>query len=350
MNKVALITSIDYELFGDGTGNVTREQINTTNYLKHLAEVNNVKLSIMFEYAQYIAYEKYEKFSDDNKKIREQLIDLIQSGHDVQLHYHAQWHNAKYNDCENIFELNLSNVDISSLKYEEIVHVLSEGKQFLENLLQPYKEDYQCVAFRAGSWAVEDENKLVKALIQTGFKIDTSVVPNVTFNEGYIKFSYPNCPHRYHYWYINKKLSEASLDRQLMEIPIYTIKNKLSIFKYINMKSIVLKLLIHKLYKQNISRQKMSIKDKIISKLFRNYYMADINSMKYTTLFNMIENVIEDKEFENEEIVPIMFVGHSKASYNMDDMYLLYNMLLDKYGNHIEYWTLQDVYKNIMDR
>jgi len=347
VNKIAIITSVDYELFGDGTGVVFREQIATTKYLCKLVQPYNVKLTIMFEYAQYLAYEKYAyencKFSEANAVIREQLIKLVLSGHDVQLHYHAQWHDAIYNAERGEFELNLNTVDISRLEYMEITTILRKGKIFLETLLQPYKKEYVCVAFRAGSWAVKNEEKLCQALIECGFKVDSSVVPNVKFDEGYVSFKYEHCPHRYHYWYLDRQLSKKfTKNKKLIEIPIYTIKDNFAFFKYMNIKSLKLKFLINKLYKHNISRNAMNFFEKVMKKIFRNYYMADINSMTSKTLINMIEQVISDDDFKDEDIIPVMLVGHSKSSYYMNDICLFYDYLNHKYGKNIEYWTLQD--------
>lgn len=100
MNKIALIFSSDYELFGDGSGNVLEEQIIPTNNTLEIFEPYGAKLTVMFEYGQYLAYEKYASehntFANDNILIKNQLIDLVKRGHDIQLHYHAQWYFAQY--------------------------------------------------------------------------------------------------------------------------------------------------------------------------------------------------------------------------------------------------------------
>jgi len=357
VNKIAIITSIDYELFGDGSGNVSREQINTTNYLRTLVEPHDVKLTIMFEYAQYRIYKKYEKefpkLAEDNKKIEKQLIELIQAGHDVQLHYHAQWHNAIYDKELEVFNVVLEEVDISSLDYSEIVSVLKEGKEFLEKLLQPYREEYRCIAFRAGSWAVKDEKKMVRALLESDFKVDTSVVPDVEFNEGFVDFRYLNCPSNYHYWYVDDKLSKQGAKQNLLEIPIYTIKSRLSLLKHLSKKSILVKLYIKQKYKNNIynkSKLKYNFFAKIKKKIYRNYYMADINIIKSKVLIDMIERVIDDSQYDEENIIPIMMVGHSKASYKMEDMHDLYEYLSEKYGDNVEYCTLQEASNYLMDK
>lgn len=116
MNKVALIFSSDYELFGDGSGDVFEEQILPTNNTLDLFGEYGAKLTVMFEYGQYLAYEKNasknNSFTKDNLLIRNQLIDLIKRGHDVQLHYHAQWYYSQYDSINQSFKVDLKYVEI----------------------------------------------------------------------------------------------------------------------------------------------------------------------------------------------------------------------------------------------
>ena len=346
MNKVALILSLDYELFGDGSGNVDREQIKPTRQLTELISKYDAKLTIMFEYGQYSAYQKYGNVNaeliDDNKKITDQLIRMIQAGHDVQLHYHAQWHNAQYDKAKNNFTVDLNHVDISSLQYNEIVTVLKEGKEFLEDLLKPYRSDYECVGFRAGSWAVKKQEKLLNALKDSGFKIDSSVVPNTKFESEQVNFEYKDCPHQYKYWYVDKLLCKDSSTAEFIEMPIYTIKDHLASFKYINPKYSLLRKTLKQLYSQKISEKNFSILQKIKKIMTRNYYMADLNTMSYKTLIQMVEKVIHDKENDNEEIIPLMFISHSKISYGMEDLNLFFDYLQKNYKDQVEFWTLQE--------
>ncbi len=346
MGRVALILSLDYELFGDGSGDVTREQILTTKHLLEVLSPYGAKLTVMFEYGQYVAYNKYGKENsnliDDNKKITNQLIELIKNGHDVQLHYHAQWHSAVYDQAKKEFKLNLSNIDISNLKYDEIVSVLKDGKQFLEDLLKPYRDDYECIGFRAGSWAVKDEKKLLSALKECGFKIDSSVVPNTKFESEQVNFEYKDSPHQYKYWYIDKVLSKNVCHSEFIELPIYTCKSPIAFLKYLNSKYQASRKTVKQLYGQKISEKNFSIFQKIKKVITRDYYMADLNTMSSKTLIKMVENGIHDNS-DNKEIIPLMFIAHSKVSYGIDELSNFFDYLQKNYKNQVEFWTLQEV-------
>ena len=350
MKKVALIFSLDYELFGDGSGDVEREQIKPTDRLLDIFSAYGAKLTVMFEYGQYLAYEKFSKentkFKDANEAIEKQLINLVKNGHDIQLHYHAQWRDAVYDAQAKQFNLNLNNVDISHLEYEEIVQVLKEGKCFLETLLKPYKPDYECVAFRAGSWAVKNEHRLVRALQASGFKLDSSVVPNARFESEYVNFEYKNSPHQYHYWYCEDDLSTSVSNGTIIELPIYTKKSPIAFLKYLNRKYTLSRKIVKTLYSQKISEVDFSLYGKIKRVLTRDYYMADINTMDYKTLIAMVEDVILN-DTSTRKVIPLMFIGHSKVSYYLDDLKLFFEYLEQNYQEKLEYWNLQETVVNL---
>ena len=354
MNKIAIILSSDYEVFGDGSGKVEAVQIKTTNDILQKLEPYGAKLSIMFEYGQYLAYEKFandkNSFSLDNKLIEEQLIGAIQNGHDVQLHYHAQWKNATYNADTKSFNVDLNHVDITSLEYTEIVNVLKQGKVFLEKLLKPYKSDYKCIGFRAGSWAVSNEKKLFKALKEIGFLIDSSVVPNTKFESEQVNFEYLNSPHQYLYWNINKDLSTRSLENNFIEMPIYTKKSRCSFLKYFNQKFLNNKKIVKKLYKSKISENNYSIFQKLAKVLNRNYYMADLNTMSADTLIKMVDDAYnENKSNEALIILPLMFISHSKTSFDLNDLNFFFEQLEKKYKDKIIYWGMQEATEYILN-
>ena len=353
MGKVALVLSSDYELFGDGSGNVTSEQITTTRHLLDILEPYGAKLTIMFEYGQYAAYAKYgadhPELHQDNAKITKQLIDAVNAGHDVQLHYHAQWYHARYDAVAQTFQLDLDTVDICSLPYEHIIRVLKEGKDFLETLLQPYREDYECIGFRAGSWAVSDESKLLRALKECGFKVDSSVVPNTKFESEQVNFEYKNSPHQYKLWYVNTTLSKNVYSSEFIELPLFTCKSPIAFLKYLNLKYYVSKKRVKQRYRQKISEKNFSLYQKIQKILTRNYYMADLNTMSSATLISMVKCVIQNNA-HTSETVPVMFIAHSKVSYGIDELHRFFSYLQRHHCDQIEFWTLQDVAAHYMQQ
>jgi glycosyltransferase involved in cell wall biosynthesis len=355
--KIGLITSLDYELFGDGTGIVEREQIFPTNHLKNIVSLYGAKLTILFEYGQFKAFEANKHINDvfeiSNAKTMAQLVDLVKSGHDVQLHYHAQWYKALYNPNIQAFDVNLNHVDFTSLEYPTMVEILKEGKKFLEDLLIPVNSNYKCIGFRSGSWAVSDEPKLVKALKECGFHADSSVVPNAKFESEQVTFKYEKCPHNYKYWMVDNFISKQSnsLKTNFFEIPPYTIKTFFAFLKYFNSKYFLSKNIVQRLYSTKICERNFSIWKKLYKILSRDYYMADINTMSYQTLIAMVERAIYDMNTsETDSIIPLMFIGHPKVSYGCDDLHLFYSYLNEHHPETVQYWTYQEAIEYLLEK
>lgn len=61
---LALIFSLDYELFRDGSGNVGRKQIAPTNALLDVFDQFFAKLSLFLEYGQYMGCSRFASPED----------------------------------------------------------------------------------------------------------------------------------------------------------------------------------------------------------------------------------------------------------------------------------------------
>jgi hypothetical protein len=348
--KLQLIFTLDYEIFGDGTGNVNREQIIPTNQLLDIFEQYNAKLTLFFEYGQYLGYEKFasehNSFEADNQLIVKQLKDVIERGHDVQFHYHPTWNKAKYENGEISLDSNL--FDISDLDEPEIEEILTSGKSFLEDLLKSINLEYECNSFRAGAWSMKKPSKVLPILKKCGFKCDSSVAPNAKFSSTYGKFDYTNSPKDFGSWYIDIRsdlLTKVSLNHDFLELPIYTKKSRLAFTKYFNQHYLKSQKIVSKFYKTKVSEQGMSKIDKIKKIIARNYYMADFNTMMPRTLLDMMNGIYQEYK-DTDKSIPLVLIGHSKSSYFNDELHLFFQQL-EKYDG-IEYKNMRDVVEKLI--
>ena len=146
---VLVILTDDYEIFGNGSGDIDNCLIKPTEKLLKLCTRYEVPVTLFVDVAEYWAF-----LEEENKgtlqegykpasKIREQLIEAIKSGHDVQLHLHPQWLNYKY-DRQNGWQVDLNLWRLPSLPYgskeerKSILGALYQGKRTLEEMLKPW--------------------------------------------------------------------------------------------------------------------------------------------------------------------------------------------------------------------
>src|SRR5690606_25811383 len=98
-----LILTFDYELYGDGSGDVFQHMIDPTNRILSVCDENNIKTTIFFEVLEYLKIKKEWEAGNQMgyiknpvEAIKIQLQEAARNGHDIQLHVHPQWVNAKF--------------------------------------------------------------------------------------------------------------------------------------------------------------------------------------------------------------------------------------------------------------
>ena len=183
-----LILSLDYEIFGNGAGDVQRDMIEPTNRILSICERHGAKMTIMFEVGEYWAFEQYDGQLRQSlgyspaEKIREQIFDAIRRGHDVQLHLHPQWIDARYEEetwrlCNSYWRLaDLPDGCGDEDQVASITGALYAGKRTLEQMIKPAKTDYECVCFRAGGFYAQPSRDIIRAMKHVGLRADSSVV------------------------------------------------------------------------------------------------------------------------------------------------------------------------------
>lgn len=183
-----IVLSLDYEVFGNGAGDVMRDVVEPTDRLLDICDRYGAKMTIMFEVAEYWAFEQYdERLRQDlgyspYEAMKKQAIDAIDRGHDVQLHLHPQWIGAEYDN--RIWRLNNAYWRLADLpgglgtqdQPASIAGALHRGKRTLEEMLVPVKRDYECICFRAGGFYAQPSHEIIRAMKTVGLRADSSVV------------------------------------------------------------------------------------------------------------------------------------------------------------------------------
>jgi hypothetical protein len=183
-----LVLTLDYEIFGNGSGDVMRNVIRPTDRLQRICDQHGAKLTIMFDVGEYWAFERHAEQLRQNlgyspsEEMRRQAVGAIQRGHDVQLHLHPQWIGAEYD--KGAWQLSNSQWRLADLpmglgnesQITSIVGALYSGKQTLEAMIKPVKADYRCVCFRAGGFYAQPSRCIIAAMKKTGLIADSSVV------------------------------------------------------------------------------------------------------------------------------------------------------------------------------
>lgn len=178
------------------------------------------------------AFEQLEKRNPDFKAaslIKAQLAEIVNSGHDVQLHLHPQWIGAKFENSQwslNYEYWRLANV--SSLDFGEygegVYGLLNKGKSWLESLITPIDPNYQCRSFRAGAWCIQPEEDIIEALKRLEFKSESSVARGLKFQGKLTYFDFTEFKNFPSEWPIGINLKAIDTQSGLKEHSIASAK------------------------------------------------------------------------------------------------------------------------------
>ncbi|MEY2486529.1 MAG: hypothetical protein QOH39_2177 [Verrucomicrobiota bacterium] len=311
-----VLFTLDYEIHGNGDGSPHDLMVEPTARMLDLFDAYGAKLTIMADVAEILKFREYrDQFGRDDyhyEAIVAQLQDAIRRGHDVQLHLHCSYFNARFENGK--WQQDWTEYNFAGLSEERINEVLGIGKTFLEEQLRTAKREYRCNVFRAGNWAVAPSRGVVRALINNGFEIDTSVFKDGQRNDHLVRFDYSEAPSELVPW----RASEADICRRddesaLLEVPIYCELRPVAAFLSVN-----------RLYRSYLSRNhrfnvpnlggrsNCSRKNDIISKLLRKHpWKADFNQCTGKQLIAAL-NRAEFKYGSSLVALPFVLIGHSK--------------------------------------
>ena len=184
----------DWELSGNGSGDVDELQFRPMRQLVEIYNAHGVRGSFNAEVMQQLTF---RRFQDSHPKLKtladgwdDHVRETFKQGHDIQLHIHPQWRGARYEG--GAWRLTS---DWSILNYDRDAarEMIAAGKEYLENLLRPIDGSYRCVSFRSGAWCIAPSEHMLSLLAEIGVVFDMSIVGGVRYDTKNIKLDYTNC-------------------------------------------------------------------------------------------------------------------------------------------------------------
>jgi len=228
INPSILIT-VDYELFVNGDGDIQTHMLKPADKLLAFLRNYDIPCTFFIETAEILAFKRAVESgcADESLKVAyqstiEQIKEMIQLGHDIQLHYHPQWSEAVYTPQG----WALSSTQGSLLQYgpERLRRDLVAGKDLLQSIGTSINSEYSCRIFRAGSFYYDRSDEVGRILFDIGIRADSSMV------RGYYRKSETGVVDHQDLLSVNKAwwLSldgscDSTLDRGLYEIPMWSV-------------------------------------------------------------------------------------------------------------------------------
>ena len=227
--------SFDHEIFfGENFFSENEILFKPTYRLMEVLVDNNVSGTFFTDVCSVLRY-KSLRMAEYPELMETQLKNLTSHKQDIQLHIHSHWYkseykNGKWNFDENSYRIHsfgFNNEDPDVLTANKII---KDTKVYLETLLKTVDPDYKCIAFRAGGFCLQPEQKLLSALIENGIIIDSSVVKHLNSEFENHSFSFLNVPKDTNWW-INpeggiERKAEPYPAKNIFEVPIGSLIKK----------------------------------------------------------------------------------------------------------------------------
>jgi hypothetical protein len=174
---IHLVLTDDWELRGDGSGEMRAIQFATLRRICDVYERHGLRGSFNVEVLQQLTHlregPRHPELAELAAEWEAVVTDAFRRGHDVQLHLHPQWTQATYAGGRWKLDGAWSILDYDR---DEMSELVGRGKEYLENLLQPIDPSYRCVSYRSGSWCIAPDPDILSVLAEHDLVFDMSIV------------------------------------------------------------------------------------------------------------------------------------------------------------------------------
>jgi hypothetical protein len=336
--SIFLAFTDDWELRGDGSGDMAVLQFEPMQKLLGIFDKHGVKNTFMAEMMQQLALRREQERYPELETLADKWDDHIRtayaSGHDVQLHLHAQWSDARYQNGNWALH-----GDWSILNYEPdaALEMIAAGKSYLENLIRPLNPKYSPTAFRASYLAIAPSPFMLGVLADQGITLDLSLAGGLRVNTRNIQFDYTDCEEDFLPFYPDMADARRLSDKvePVICVPIFQfegsrhrvagqiatkVRSKLSeYFRSADKSSTTAILLDDGAIEIGRLSAAAKIYDKLIAPiLFGKHLTADVGQLSFPLLREMLHVIRVRARDSGESHIPVILTNHTKNMKDFD--------------------------------
>lgn len=358
MKKFYILLEDDWELRGNGLGNVAELQYVPSLFLMNLCEELNIKMTFMVDVAQQLKFIEYQEFSEIKlqKELWDNTVKLMkQKGFDIQLHLHPQWTNAYY---ENGFFYVSDNWNIGTYPDAVRQQLVGNAVKYLEELLSPIDANYKIHSFKPGSWGIQPSEGILKDLYDNGINLVIGMNKGLYISNQKIDYRHQE-EDTYPYYPNLKDITKVSDSKQdiiaLPLAPFYpSFIDLFNLFSFL-LKNLVLKKVFCKLNNKVDVPQEIRdlnllsrFKFNDLFKLYENH--LKIGNQPYIYLKSSFDSVIKRLSKLEDDNIVILMEAHTKDFVkNYDNIEKFLRYVVEKYKDKVEFITLSEFNEKIKD-
>jgi hypothetical protein len=300
---IKCIFTLDYEIYGNGTGSLKELVYEPTERLLDVFEKWDARF---VNYVEVAEFERIEAAGTDAaiELVKQQVKKMHRCGYEIGLHLHPQWFNARFERGQ--WELDYTEYNLCTLPQPRIAEIVDRSVNYLGYMTG--NPQFSPLSFRAGNWLFQPAQTAAQELSRRGLRIDSSV-----FKGGLLRshnLDYRPARKNGYYWPFSSNVNEPDALGQWLELPIHTemvAPWKMATSKRMGMGA-------------NLGGTRGNQQKNLGQKLnrafdflrFRYPLKFDFCRMTLAELTSMMDRVILQDRYEPDTLKPIVAIGHSK--------------------------------------
>lgn len=212
--------TLDYELFlGLETGTLQNSIIIPLRHFTDMLDKYNVKTTIFVDAAYLLRIRQLKTNSpaleNDYSLVCNNIAELSNQGHDIELHFHPQWIYSNYNDQKWDFDAN--HYKLSDLPMDVALNSFTESKKLLESI-----SGKEIRAFRAGGFSLTTFNNYIQLFKDNNISIDSSVLRGEHIHSNLHSYDYRDVPNKTLYPF-SSNINQEDQNGEFKELSISTV-------------------------------------------------------------------------------------------------------------------------------
>jgi peptidoglycan/xylan/chitin deacetylase (PgdA/CDA1 family) len=295
---IECVFTLDYEIYGNGEGSLRDLVLDPTRRLAELFQEFGAPFVVFAEALEFAKMEETQS-DPDTAGVRAQLRELRRVGHEIALHLHPWWANARYEDGH--WHLDWSERNICTLAPDRVEAIVSRAIRYLRDGLDD--PSFTPVSFRSGLWAMQPTLVIANVLTRHGVRVDSSV-----FKGGRVRglgLDYGPAVGNDGFWRFGSDVNVPDPDGAVWEIPIHT--QMVPFWQMLGRKRLKLQ-----------SKMRSAAEGTPLPRRWRDFLRfryprkLDFCRMTFQEMREAIEGVLEEQRVRGVEHSLVVAIGHSK--------------------------------------
>ena len=292
---IDIIISVDYEIYGNGKGDVIDHMINPTAEMTKILDVYDVPLTIFLEISELIKFYEYDSALSNDlgyspfHLIKKQMEKAYIKGHSIEMHLHPQWLDASYKQRK--WKMSSDRRSIKEFSVSQLSKWLTLSESFVSDFVLDSCPTHKFTCLRSTNMDfTEAPENLVEVLEKSSIKLHS-----------YADYSHPKA-FKKGYW---------PLSDNVFEIPIFSQKK--SFIESLSLKRI--QAYLYNSYNGMMNKKKTNFRNRLGSYGNTGHLKWDFCKQSSKEMISFLDFAINF--FQHKGIhFPLVMIGHSKDFFN----------------------------------